>query len=114
MNLAARLEAAASPGQILIAYETYAHVKDHIHCEDRGEIKVKGIAYPVATYQVVDSYDKLGDDPPPAPARLKLDLDLEAMSAEERDRAARALRRALATLSDPGRGIGPTDPEAKG
>ncbi len=49
VNLASRLESAAESDEILISYETYAHVKDRIQCEERGQINVKGIAFPVAT-----------------------------------------------------------------
>ena len=62
VNLASRLEAAATPGEILMSYETYANVRHRIHCEERGHIPVKGIAYPVATYQVVNSYETLGTE----------------------------------------------------
>ena len=54
VNLASRLEHEAPPGSVLISYETFAHVKDEIHCEEQGQIRVKGIAYPVATYRAVD------------------------------------------------------------
>ena len=60
VNLASRLESAATPGEILVSYETYAAVRERIHCEERGRISVRGIAYPVATYQVVDAYGNLG------------------------------------------------------
>jgi PAS domain S-box-containing protein len=53
VNLASRMEHEASPGSVLISYETFAHVKDAIQCEERGQIRVRGIAYPVATYAVV-------------------------------------------------------------
>ena len=53
VNLASRLEHAARPGAILISFETYALVKDEILCESRERILVKGIAYPVGTYEVV-------------------------------------------------------------
>jgi class 3 adenylate cyclase/HAMP domain-containing protein len=113
VNLASRLEAAATPGEILVSYETYAQVKDEIHCEERGAIDVKGIAYPVATYDVIDSYDDLGkdrqrirEDHP----KMKLDLDLDAMSADERSEAAAALRRALDRLSGSGEGSKPAQP----
>ncbi len=103
VNLASRLESAATPGEILISYETYALVKDEIDCEERGEITVKGIAYPVATYEVVDSYVRLAkssrrihEDGP----TLKLSLDPDAMSADERRRAAEVLRRALDQITD--------------
>ena len=102
VNLASRLESSATPGEILISYETYALVRDEIHCEEHGQIKVMGIAYPVATYVAVDSYDNLDrerrlirDDHP----NLKLNLDLDTMSLDERSRAAAVLRRALDRLS---------------
>ena len=62
VNLASRLEAAATPGEILMSYETYANVRHQIHCEERGHISVKGIAYPVATYQVVELFENLGTE----------------------------------------------------
>jgi adenylate cyclase len=102
VNLASRLEAAATPGEILISFETYANVRDRIHCEERGHISVKGIAYPVATYQVVDTYENLGKERlfihEECP-NLRLDLDLDAMSASDRDHAAAVLREALNRLS---------------
>lgn len=54
VNLAARLEEEAAPGSVLISYETFAQVKDLIHCEETGRVQIRGIAYPVATYRVVD------------------------------------------------------------
>ena len=54
VNLASRLEHEASPGGVLISFETYAHVKDEVLCEERGRVRVKGILEPVATYSVSD------------------------------------------------------------
>ena len=53
VNLASRLEHEARPGGVLISFETFAHVRDEIECEERGHIHVKGIAYPVAVYDAV-------------------------------------------------------------
>jgi class 3 adenylate cyclase/PAS domain-containing protein len=101
VNLASRLEHEAPPGEVLISYETYAHVRDEVHCEERGQIRVKGMAYPVATYQVV----ALKKDVPSTRAmvradlpHLRLELEPELMSAEERHEAATTLRHALGTL----------------
>ena len=101
VNLASRLESAATPGEILISYETYSQVKDQILCEEQDTITVKGIAYPVATYQVVDSHDTLHrerhfirEEHP----NLKLELDPDAMSDDERTRAESVLNRALTLL----------------
>src|SRR5688572_9484210 len=52
VNLASRLEHEAQPGEVLISYETFAHVDDEIECEERGQIRVRGLAYPVVTYRV--------------------------------------------------------------
>jgi hypothetical protein len=102
VNLASRLEAASTPDEILISYETYAAVRQRIHCEERGHISVKGIAYPVATYQVVDTYENvravrgfIHEEHP----SLRLDLDLDAMSADDRNHAAAVLHKALDRLS---------------
>jgi class 3 adenylate cyclase len=98
VNLASRLEHEAPPGSVLISYETFAHVKDAIQCEERGQIRVRGIAYPVDTYAVValkaDSRSEGGRIHAELP-HLRLEADLELMSAEERDQAAAALRQAL-------------------
>src|SRR5262245_66337310 len=59
VNLASRLEEEAPPGTVLISYETFAHVKDTIDCEELGQVQVKGIAYPVATYRIVDLKENL-------------------------------------------------------
>jgi class 3 adenylate cyclase len=110
VNLASRLEAAATPGEILISYETYAAVRQRIHCEERGLISVKGIAYPVTTYQVIDTYENvravrglIHEEHP----SLRLDLDLDAMSADDRNHAAAVLHKALDRLSAVDRGATP-------
>lgn len=53
VNLASRLEHAAALDQILISSETHALVKDRVYCETKEEVMVKGIAYPVQTYEVI-------------------------------------------------------------
>ena len=52
VNVAARLESLAKPGQILISQRTYSRVRDLVEVEKVGEIKVKGIHNPVVTYNV--------------------------------------------------------------
>ena len=59
VNLASRLESNAMAGQILISKETHALIKKHIVCEKKDEIKVKGIAHKIQTYQVVGSYENV-------------------------------------------------------
>ncbi len=59
VNLASRLESNAEPDQILISHETYALIRKEIACKKKDAIKVKGIAYPVQTYQVIDTEETL-------------------------------------------------------
>jgi adenylate cyclase len=102
VNLAARLETACPPSEILISYETHAHVKDQIYCEEHGHIEVKGIAYPAATYRVVDSYENLNEGMQPIRAKLRhlqLDVDVPLMSAEEQREATAVLLEAVERLS---------------
>ena len=53
VNVAARLESTAKPGQILISQRTFSRVKDLGKIEEMGEIRVKGIHTPVRTYRVI-------------------------------------------------------------
>lgn len=102
VNTASRLETLAMPGEILISYETFAHVRDVVHCEEHGEVEVKGIAYSVATYRVLDTYEGLGRERRrfhEAHPAIALDMNLDAMTGEDRRQAANMLRRALAVLS---------------
>ena len=95
VNLASRLEHEAPPGGVLISFETYALVKDNVHCEERGHVQVKGIAQPIATYAVVGP----NQDPEHADiAHLRLELEVDRMSGDERKAAADKLRRALRVL----------------
>ncbi len=103
VNTASRLESSATPGEILISYETFANVRDNIHCQEHGETEVKGIAYPVATYRVVDSYEDLGEERRhfcEEHPNVKLELDLDGMTTDDRSQAKIILRRALDLLSN--------------
>ena len=102
VNTASRLETLATPGEILISYETFALVSDQIACEEHGKIDVKGIAYPIATYRVVDLYvnlDEVDQAIRTELPHLKLDVDVRLMSAEERQEAATVLQAAANRLS---------------
>lgn len=102
VNVAARMQGQAPPGEILISFETFAHVKDHVLCEEQGPVEVKGLTYPIATYQVVDTFENLTRERnrfrEEHPA-LTLDMKLDEMTQEDRSRAEQILRRALRLLS---------------
>lgn len=52
VNTAARLQAAARPGQVLLGPETAFGVAHAFHVEPAGELQLKGKAHPVPTFRV--------------------------------------------------------------
>lgn len=103
VNLASRLEHEAPPGEVVISYETYAHVQDEIHCEEHGALRVRGIAYPVTSYRVVDLKTNLAAGDVAIRTQLphlRLELEPHLMSMDERSQAAAALRQALERVSN--------------
>jgi class 3 adenylate cyclase len=103
VNTASRLETLAAAGEILISYETFAHVRDLVHCEEYGQAEVKGIAYPIVTYRVVDTLEVLDRQQRHFRAEhpaVRVELDLDAMTAADRVQALETLRQAQTLLSD--------------
>jgi len=101
VNLAARLQAGADLGGILLAHETHALVKDEIAAEEREPITVKGFARPVRTYGVSGIYDDLGDAERIVQHQalgLRAFVDLEKLSGDEREEAVRVFEDILEKL----------------
>jgi adenylate cyclase len=74
VNVAARLEALAEPGGVLVSNTVYEHVRDRLPFafDDLGEQQVKNIARPVRVYRVRDI--RGGHQTPAAPALPTLPL----------------------------------------
>ncbi len=99
VNAASRLESTAAPDQIQISHETYMLVKDEIYCRTIGEVKVKGIAHELRTYEVIGYIDDSGQSPIHASTNaFSLSIDPSSLAEEEAEAAREALRRALAAL----------------
>ncbi len=62
VNLAARLEANADVGGILMAAETYSLVKDWLLAEEQEAITMKGFSKPIRTFSVQGTYDEVAED----------------------------------------------------
>jgi class 3 adenylate cyclase len=107
VNIASRLESLSAPGEILISYETYAHVEGEVACRAKGEVEVKGLAYPIETYQVRGWRDAENSE-----SRQVADLaaliakDPATLSESERREATARLSEVLERLS---RGEGKAD-----
>ena len=52
MNVAARLEKLAQPGQILIGEDTYQLVRGEVNAEAAGTVELRGRSEPLATYRL--------------------------------------------------------------
>ena len=105
VNLAARLETACPTEEILISYETYAHVKEVIKCEEEGYLEVKGIARPIATYRAIDLYETLDADNQPIREKrphFELDVDASLMTPDEQREAIKVLLDSVERLSNLG------------
>ena len=50
--MASRLESNSEPNKILISEDTFLLVKDEMKCIKKNDISVKGLSYPVKTYEV--------------------------------------------------------------
>jgi len=59
-NLAARLQAIAGPGMVVIDENTFRRVGMRFECVSLGPVSVKGIPKPVAAYRVHDEKDSTG------------------------------------------------------
>jgi HPt (histidine-containing phosphotransfer) domain-containing protein len=100
VNLAARLEQAAEPGEILISSETHALVQGEIGADARDPVMAKGFAEPIPVYAV-----HTGAAPSRSSAAihrdrpgLRVDIDLARVSAADRAEAAASLRELLEAL----------------
>ncbi len=86
VNTASRLESAAKADQIHISHDTYELVKSDIHCEPVGEVKVKGLAYPIKTYEVLSPRNEGQHS-----ADKDLAIDIDSLDPEAREALLQAL-----------------------
>lgn len=99
VNAASRLESTAAPDQIQISHDTYALIRDKIYCRPIGEVKVKGIAHELCTFEVVGPLDEIEEAEIQAVAGgFNLQFDPASMDQGETETARQALRKALAVL----------------
>jgi PAS domain S-box-containing protein len=104
VNLASRLESAADVDEILISEETFSLIKDVIACKAKDCIKVKGIAYPIMTYSVIDLLEAIQQEREHLTAQLKgfkLNIDFDKLNYADKLYAREMLQKAMARL-EPG------------
>jgi PAS domain S-box-containing protein len=101
VNLASRLETAAGVDQILISEDTFSLIKDVIQCEPNDKITVKGIAYPIVTYTVLDLIETIQEEQEHINAQLKgfnLSIDFQKLNYTDKLYAREMLEKAMSQL----------------
>jgi adenylate cyclase len=97
-NLAARLQAIAEPGDIVVSFETYALVRDIVAARKLSPITMKGINREIIPYAV----ENISGEKPPIfsehLAGLYLDLDPNVVNAGDAERIRAVLREAVTAL----------------
>ena len=105
VNLASRLESAADTNEILISQDTFSLIKEEVACEPKNEISVKGIAYPVMTYRVIDLLEALEQEREHINAQLKgfnLSIDFDELNYADKLYALEMLQKAMSRLNPAG------------
>jgi class 3 adenylate cyclase len=103
VNLASRLESAAHPGEILIAWETWSLIKEQILCRDKGEISAKGFSHPIKVYQVINFRKELGGNQSYFEHNgdgFSLHLDMDRIRSYDKERVLKALNEVSRALED--------------
>lgn len=102
VNLASRLQAAARPGEILIAHETWLLVKDALECTPQEPIHVKGFDRPIQTYIVRGELGTTFQSRHLDESRdgFSLVLDTASVRPEQRTEIIQKLRAAIDRLSN--------------
>ncbi len=101
VNLAARLEQAAEPGEILISSETHALVQGDIQTDARDPLMAKGFPEPIPVYVVRPPSVSPGADPGVIQCNrpgMHMEIDVARLTAAERADAANQLRRVIESL----------------
>lgn len=101
VNLASRLETAATIDEILVSEDTFSLIKDVVVCEANEEINVKGISFPIRTYTVNDLIETLDEEHEHMKAQLKgfnLSIDFQQLDWTDKLYAREMLEKAMLIL----------------
>ncbi len=105
INTAARLEAACTPGDVLVGEDTWRLTRSHVRYEVLGAVEVRGKHEPVATYRVVDEAvgEAVGDDDQATPFVGRAD-ELAQLHAVFDEATSRGVARLVTVIGTPGVG----------
>ena len=93
VNLAARLEAIAKPGSILISFDTYSQVSSEIQCAELDRVSVKGIREKVRTFQVLLEQEKEQNIEQIETKNIKLIADVDQIELSDIEQLEKFIKR---------------------
>ena len=105
VNLASRLEAAALPGTILLAHETWSLVKDTVIAKETPPFKIKGISQPIHAHEVLALKERSANVIRRTTDGMRITIDLSRSGRRE---AVRVLKEVIGEIdgSPPETGLG--------
>ena len=99
VNLASRIETSAEPNKILLSEDTYLLIKKNIICSKKQKIDVKGVSYPVQTYEVLGFENKYSKNSSIVEKNIPgLSLSLNKSEIEDNQTAIDLIKDALNSL----------------
>ena len=99
VNLASRIETSAEPNRILLSEDTYLLIKKDIICSKKQKIVVKGVSYPVQTYEVLGFASKYSKNPSIVKKSIPgLSFSLDKSEIEDNQTAIDLIKDALRSL----------------
>ena len=104
VNLAARLEQAAGPGEVLVSRETWGLVQDEVEADAREPVMAKGFAEPIPVYAVRQPDDSAAPGSAAIVCKqpwMRLEIDTARLTEAQRADAVAELQRALQSLQQP-------------
>jgi class 3 adenylate cyclase/tetratricopeptide (TPR) repeat protein len=104
VNVAARLEQAAPPDQILLGELTYRLVRDAVDVEPVEPLEVKGKAQPLAAYRLVAAHGLDGNLRRQDTPLVGRDAELATLEQVYRDACERSAARLITVIGDAGAG----------
>lgn len=102
LNTAARLEAACTPGRVLVGEPTWRLSRGTVHYTDHGVIQAKGKEEPVASYEVVELLD--AEDPHTETPFVGRDAELRRLQVVMDEAILERSARLVTVIGSPGVG----------
>ena len=107
VNVAARMQSAATPGDILLTEATFQEVRDYVRCTELGKIQVKGIKDAITAYSAeeltADPAKIIGAVPEPGLQQLKESIFVPSFdvpsTVADRDKVASLLKEIFSEVS---------------